>query len=276
MPLVYGCIAPHGSEVVAELAGRSLKAFEKSRKGMKTLAADMKKARPEAIVIASPHNLRMPKHIGVVISENASGSVSEGKKTIELKTKCDVSLAAELVVAGEAKGLPVAAANFGALEGPLSDITLDWGSLIPLWFFLKKARLKAKVVIVTPARGIPLSMNFEFGRAIAEVAENSKKRIALVASSDQAHTHRKDGPYGFSPKAKVYDERVVSAVRDDRLASIMRMSEVLVEQAKPDSLWQMAMLAGAISLVPFRGTLVSYEAPTYFGLLCASYVRFDR
>ena len=71
MPLVYGCIAPHGSEVVAELAGRSLKAFEKSRKWMMALASAMNKARPDTIVIASPHNLRMPKHIGVVISENA-------------------------------------------------------------------------------------------------------------------------------------------------------------------------------------------------------------
>jgi aromatic ring-opening dioxygenase LigB subunit len=126
-------------------------------------------------------------------------------------------------------------------------------------------------VIVTPSRGIPLAQNFEFGKAIAEAAEETDKRVALVASADQAHTHRKDGPYGFDPRAKEYDRRVTEAVRDDALASIMRMEPAFVEGAKPDSLWQMTILAGALSVVPMKGELISYQVPSYYGMLCASY-----
>jgi aromatic ring-opening dioxygenase LigB subunit len=92
-----------------------------------------------------------------------------------------------------------------------------------------------------------------------------------VASADQAHAHRKSGPYGFDRKAAEYDRLVVEAIKRDKLEGIMDLAPELIERAKPDSLWQMAMLAGAISVVPMKGELLSYQVPTYFGMLCASY-----
>ena len=235
------------------------------------MAAQMKEARPDVIVIASPHNLRLQKHIGVVSSEYSSGKVVEGRREIRLRARCDVDFAKEVVAAAEAKGLPVVSANYGALEGPMSDLAMDWGTLIPLWFLLKGTRLKSKVVIVTPSRGIPLTQNFEFGKAVAEVAQQAKKRIAFVASADQAHAHRKDGPYGFDGRAAEYDRTVVEAIRTGELDSIMNMGREFVEGAKPDSLWQMTMLAGAISVVPMSGEVLSYQVPTYYGMLCAGF-----
>ena len=51
----------------------------------------------------------------------------------------------------------------------------------------------------------------------------------------------------------------------------MKMDPDFVDGAKPDSWWQMAMLVGVLSVVPMRGELVSYQVPTYYGMLCASY-----
>jgi aromatic ring-opening dioxygenase LigB subunit len=269
LPLVYACIAPHGGEIIPALAGRQLKAFAPTRAGMRKVAAQVEEARPDTIIIASPHNLRLHKHIGVVLSENSSGVVSEGKMSVSLRAKCDVGTAWKILEESEKAGLPVVGANYGTFEGPLSDLAMDWGTLIPSWFFLKKRRL----VVVTPSREIPLSKNFEFGRIVARVAEMTRKRVAFVASSDQAHAHKKDGPYGFSEKASVYDGLVVDAVRGGRLSSIMRFPRSLIDAAKPDSLWQMTMLAGVLREVPMKGELFSYQVPTYFGMLCAGYRR---
>lgn len=273
MPLVYACIAPHGGEIVPALAGKKGELFSPTRKGMRALALRTKEARPDTMVVATPHNLRLQKHIGVVVSEYSSGRVVGGRKEIRMRAKCDVEFSKKLVEAAEVRGLPVVAANYGALEGPLSDLAMDWGTLIPLWFLLKGTGLKSKVVIVTPSRGIPLEQNFEFGRAVAEVASDQKKRVAFVASADQAHAHRKGGPYGFDRRAAEYDRLVVEAVQRDRLRRLLDLSPEFVEGAKPDSLWQIAMLAGALSVVPMRGELLSYQVPTYFGMLCASYSR---
>ncbi len=271
MPLVYACIAPHGGEVIPALSGKKSVLYSPTTKGMRTLAAQMREARPDTIVIASPHNLRLQKHIGVVITEYSSGTLTEGRKQIKLRVRCDLELAKKIVTAAEGLALPVVAANFGALEGPMSEMAMDWGTLVPLWFVLKRAGLKSRIVIVTPSRGIPLRQNFDFGKAVAEQAEMAEKRVAFVASADQAHAHLKNGPYGFDPRAKEYDRRVVEAIQQQKLESIMSMGAGFVEAAKPDSLWQMAILAGAIFVVPMKGELVSYQVPTYYGMLCAGY-----
>ena len=271
MPLVYACIAPHGGEIVPALAGKKMKLFSPTRKGMRVLAKALKEARPDTIVLASPHNLRLHGHIAVVTAENSSGSTADGRRVIRLRARCDVRFATKLAETGEAAGLPVVAANYGVFDGPLSDMAMDWGTMIPLWFFLKGARTKSKIVIVTPSREIPLADNVEFGRIIAETAEEGKKRVAFVASADQAHRHEKSGPYGFDKRAAVYDKQVVDLIRHNKLGEILKMSPSFVDGARPDSLWQMAMLVGALSVVPMKAELVSYEVPTYYGMLCASY-----
>ncbi|MDG6909111.1 MAG: extradiol ring-cleavage dioxygenase [Nitrososphaerota archaeon] len=273
MPLVYACIAPHGGETVPALAGRKLRLFRPTRDGMKSLASRMERSKPDTIVIASPHNLRLHRHVGVVTAENSSGSVTEGRKTIRLRAKCDVAFARTLVEEAERAGLPVAGATYGVSEGPLSDLAMDWGTLIPLWFFLRGTGLKSKIVIVAPSRGLPLRLNFEFGRVMARAAEAGSKRVAFVASADQAHAHRRSGPYGYSPSAARYDEFVVAAVNGGRLSSILDLEPGFIDEAKPDSPWQMSMLAGALSEVPMKGEVISYQAPTYYGMLCASYSR---
>jgi len=275
VPLVYACIAPHGGETIPVLAGDKLRLFAPTRRGMRVLARQVKETRPDTIVIASPHNLRLPKHIGVVISEYSSGQVAEGKKKVRLHVRCDVEMGRAVIDEAEKQGLSVVGANYGALEGPMSDLAMDWGTLVPLWFFLRENRLKSMVLIVTPSRGIPLEQNHEFGRCVAKVAEGSRRRVVFVASSDQAHAHRKDGPYGFDARAKAYDRSVIEAVEGGRLSSVMKTDPNLVEAAKPDSLWQMTMLAGALSVVPMAGELVSYQVPTYYGMLCAGFTKHD-
>jgi len=53
----------------------------------------------------------------------------------------------------------------------------------------------------------------------------------------------------------------------------MSFERALVEAAKPDSLWQMAILAGIADKVKLRAEIVSYDVPTYFGMICASFQR---
>jgi aromatic ring-opening dioxygenase LigB subunit len=243
---------------------------------MLRLAKEIRQAKPSTIVIATPHNLRLWGKIGVVLSENSTGTLqgSRGtKRSVRLKVKCDREFARELLAKAARKGLPVVGANYGSADGATSDLPMDWGTLVPLWFVTRGRKHDPKVVIVTPSREILLSQNYEFGRVIAELAEKRSKRYVFIASADQAHAHQKSGPYGFSPKAAEYDRIVVNAIETGELDSIMKLRSKLVEDAKPDSLWQMAMLAGALSRVKMHGQLHSYQVPTYYGMLCAGFQR---
>jgi aromatic ring-opening dioxygenase LigB subunit len=274
MTIVYACIAPHGGEIIPELASKSmLHRFEETRMAMRVLARRMSTVRPQTIVIASPHNLRLLSKIAVVTSENSSGTLrGSSNRSIVLHARCDVDFAKRVVSESEKAALPVVGANYGTATGSSSDMQMDWGTLIPLWFMLKEQRLKSRILIVAPSREISLRTNFDFGRLLGRLMNRNKKRkFAFIASADQAHAHSRSGPYGFSPAASKYDDFVQEAIRDNKLKRILRLKPSFIEAAKPDSPWQMVMLAGINEVVPLRSQLLSYQVPSYYGMACAGF-----
>lgn len=272
--MVYSCIAPHGGDIIPELASRSmLRRFKDTRTAMETLAQRISEARPHTIIIASPHNLRLYGKIAVVTAENSSGELKgSSKSSITLHARCDRAFAESILRASEKAKLPVVGANYGTASGVSSDMQMDWGTLVPLWFVIKNKRVAPRIVIVAPSREIPLRKNYEFGQLLGRLMTfDRRKRFVFVASADQAHAHSRSGPYGFNPAASKYDMIVMKKIRQNKLKAIMSLSARLVEEAKPDSLWQMTMLAGVTDVVPSRSNLLSYQVPTYYGMACAEF-----
>ena len=91
------------------------------------------------------------------------------------------------------------------------------------------------------------------------------------ASADHGHAHDPDGPFGYDPAAAEYDARVVDLVTKNRLGDLAALGDI-VAPASADSLWQMLVLHGALG-DEFHAELLSYERPTYFGMLCAAFER---
>lgn len=271
MTTVFACIAPHGAEIIPELAGNMLDALAETRGSMVELASLMKRQNPETLVLATPHNVRLEAKIGVVTTEFTEGSIQENNKSVELRCSCDRELAKSILEEARKSKLPVVGVNYGTSEGPASCMPMDWGTLIPLWFLVGRDNDEFKVVIVIPSREIPLKDLVSFGEVISEVTAASEKRVAFVASADQGHAHRADGPYGYNPASAEFDQLVKEAVQRNDLRSLLNLSSEFVENAKPDSLWQLAMLQGVLEHSQLVGRLLSCQVPTYYGMLCAAY-----
>jgi aromatic ring-opening dioxygenase LigB subunit len=92
----------------------------------------------------------------------------------------------------------------------------------------------------------------------------------MIASSDHGHAHRADGPYGFDPAAAEYDGQIVDLIKANHLTGVSEIDPAFVGKAKADSYWQMLILSGAIG-DRWKSEFLSYEVPTYFGMLCAAY-----
>ena len=58
-------------------------------------------------------------------------------------------------------------------------------------------------------------------------------------------------------------------VGENRLDALLELGP-LAAAAKADSLWQLLVLHGALG-GDARVEMLSYEAPTYYGMLCAAY-----
>ena len=270
MGITFACIVPHGAEIIPQLAGNEVEAFSKTRQGMEKIASLMKTQKIETIIIATPHNLRLEGTIGIITTEFAEGSLQTDAESVKMRFHCNRPLAREILHQAKKSKLPIVGVNYGTNEGPSSCMPIDWGTLIPLWFFGTQFP-RPRIVIVTPSREIPIENLEKLGSLIAQVARKSNEKIAFVASADQAHTHDSKGPYGFHSASTKFDNLVKKAVEKNNIGMLLHLEQQLIENAKPDSLWQIAILYGILHQVPMKGKLISYQAPTYFGMLCAAY-----
>jgi aromatic ring-opening dioxygenase LigB subunit len=270
--LVFAAIAPHGSSAIPGAVGAEEDAkARQTQAAMAELERRFAKARPEAVIVLTPHNVHVEGAMAVVTAGSTAGGLADwGAAGITLKAVVDRELAEQVKAGLRAGGIPVVGISFGGNNPHEAVHPMDWAVLIPLWFMGGRADPPVPVVIVSPARDLTAQAHLEAGRAIAEAAAASGKRVALVASCDHGHGHLESGPYGFRPESGVFDERVVEIVKADRLGDLVDFDLELVRAAAADSWWQMLMLAGATE-GGWKGEFLSYEHPTYYGMLCAAY-----
>ena len=270
MPLVFAAIAPHGGIAIAEACSPEERdVAAKTRAGMEELGRRFDAARPDVAIVATPHNVHIANALGVIVAGRVAGRLDGATPPIDLDVPSDTELAWELLDEIASAHVSVAAVSFGSNDPSTAVAPMDWGVLIPLWFMGGRRNPAVPALVVTPARDLPPADHVEAGAAIARVAARSDRRVALIASADHGHAHDPAGPYGFDPTAAEYDALVADLVSSNRLGGLLDIPREMVESAKADSWWQMLILHGAVD--GWRGSLISYEAPTYFGMLTAAF-----
>jgi aromatic ring-opening dioxygenase LigB subunit len=254
--IVFGAIAPHGGPIFDEPESPT-------RKGMEELGRRFAAAGPEAVIILTPHGFQVDGHVAVVRAGRIKG---DAKPWTDADTEVDLpgdpALADACLIELEAAGLPAVGVLFGTAVVEGWPMPLDWGTVIPLWF------MPAPAVVVTPTHALSNADQVRAGAALA--AATGDRRVALIASADHGHGHTLDAPYGHSEASKPYDDLVVELVRGNRLGELAGWDVQFARDAKADSFWQLLMLHGALA-DGFDSDLISYDVPSYFGMLTASF-----
>lgn len=263
-PFVFACIAPHGMEIIPEMAGVDSGRMSLTRDGLSKLGRDMESAQPDTIIVLTPHGTRINGQFSITDCERMEGIAEERGHTFTMEKRIDRELARSIADKASSAELPVGTINYGTAAGPISCLPLDWGAIVPLRFMPD-----VPIVVITPSREIPYEKHVQFGKALRKAVQASSKRIGLIASCDWSHTHAETGPYGYNPAAKRLDEEVVELIKQNQLERMGDFDDEYLDAAKPDGNWQTLILAGAIPSEERKVEFLSYEAPTYFGMLCA-------
>jgi aromatic ring-opening dioxygenase LigB subunit len=195
-------------------------------------------------VVVTPHNVHVEGHFAVSVAARVGDH------------DVDRDLALELVRAIRGAGLPVVGVSYGGNDPAQAELPLDWGTEVPLRYVPAP-----RVVVVAPARDLPLDDHVRLGEVIAGFD------VALIASADHGHAHDASGPYGYDPAAAAYDALLRELLELPQL-DFMPLAE-LVAPAKADSLWQLLVLQGAAG-AGARLELLHYAAPTYYGMAVAT------
>ena len=283
MGLVFAAIAPHGGLALEELvAPEDRDVALATRLGFQELGRRFDAAAPESVIVLTPHGIHVEGAMAVVTSGKLVGELKEGgarqmrfdpgagTRSVTLTVPTDRDLARRCLDGLNAAGVRAVGISYGGNDAASASFPMDWAVLIPLWSMGSKART-TPTVSVSPARDLSFDAHVRAGEALRDAIEAYPRRVALIASCDHGHAHDPNGPYGYHPAARQFDSRVVDIVRKNELEKLLSFEASFVSDAKADSFWQMLMLHGALRRDAWRGELLSYEAPTYFGMLCAAY-----
>ena len=274
--LVFACIAPHGSMVVPLLAGEEGQKALATRAAMEELGRRLAAARPETIVLVTPHGHRVDGVFSLLNNVRVLGELGReedrNENSYSLVFEVDRELNDAILEAARSLEVPAARVYYAVADDPTFHMPLDWGALVPLWFLGGMQTPRPKVVIACPDRGnMPWKLFPPFGLAIRKAAEKLERRIAFVASADLGHAHDAKGPYGYDIASQQYDTVLVDAVQAQDLARLLEFDLDWLKRASTDSYGQILNLYGAIEGTAFKGELLSYEVPTYFGMMCVAY-----
>ncbi|MHA1551659.1 MAG: hypothetical protein ACTSQC_06920 [Candidatus Heimdallarchaeaceae archaeon] len=277
MTIRFASIMPHGFNLISEIYPDMGEEWERLSQAMVKTSLDICNVDPDVIVIASPHNLRIVEHIGIITSEWCEGTLwnDDKSRSVTITSACDRSFGSAIYMKAKENNLPVVAVNYGAASGEYSNHKMDWGTMIPLWFIQEAYKANNKspplIVLITPSREIPWDDLVHFGEIISQVSDEYEKEVVFIASADHAHAHDKDGPYGYDTSAKEYDKLIAEWIRKNKMDKLVGLSKDFIESAKPDSVWQMLILLGIIKSKDLKNKDCVYECPSYYGMIVASF-----
>jgi len=283
--LVFACVSPHGALVIPLISGSEGAKARASQAGMEELRRRMEAARPETIVILETHSMLVDGAISLLDSAKVSGELGAPHTVVppeaaghyfSLTFDVDRELNVAIMAAGRASNVPVVRVRHFLESTP---IKIEWGSLIPLWYLGATLMPQPKVVIAGvafPRNQLSLEAYIDFGRALRTVIAAADRRIAVIISTDLAHTHAADGRYGFDPAAAECDAALLEVVRADALDRLLEFDEDWVDRAKNEAIRPLLALHGLVEGTGRRVEVLSYEAPTYYGMMCAAYDQSPR
>ncbi len=253
MVLEKAYIIPHGDEIISQPNDESRIMFE-------TINEYTRKDKSDSIIIISPHSLRLNRSIPVINTEHLYGNYKIDKKVIRKSYSTNREIN-RLIISNCDNTEEV---NFVTAEGKLSRFPVDFGSLIPLTFFNPK-----KVSILGQWRTNNRNALVEFGKCLARIVKESSYNISVIFSADQAHTHNPKGPYGYSEMARVYDDLVVETLKNNNFEKLKSIENEIIENAKPDSFWNMLTFSGFIEEASLKPIFRYYYVQEYFGMIFA-------
>lgn len=259
--LVFAGITPHSPLLLPTIGKDRSAKLHKTREALSTLEGELYAARPDTIIVISPHGAPSSDGFAINLAPTYSLDLSEfGDITTKASWSSDPLLAGELRKKIRNKS-----------EIPLilnSEPTLDYGAAIPLYLLLQHAH-ETKVLPVHDSLLSPRA-HFDFGKMLHRGILASNRRIAVIASADLSQTLTDDSPGGFSHAGKKFDDAVVTILREDSWEDLFNLEHESLE-AKACGYRPLLILYGILKNLNNKTHILSYEGPFGVGYLVAHF-----
>jgi len=262
MPLNFAAITPHPPIIIPTIgAPADLKRVSKTIKGMEKLAEEFAVAKPETVIVISPHGPVDFNCFTIVNSPTLAGHFYNFSDfDTELIFKNDLELVEKIEKECKKEKIPLRLANIGEL---------DHGVLVPL-YYLSQKHPNFKVVPIAYSY-LDLETHFKFGKIIQRIVNSKQRTVGIIASGDLSHRLTPDAPAGYSPAGAKFDEKLIEMLKKKDIKGILNMEPDLVEEAGECGYRSIIILLGALNGLAWQPEILSYEGPFGVGYLVANF-----
>lgn len=264
--IVFGAISPHPPLLIPEIGGADLRRIEATVQGMQAMARQLAAASPETIAVISPHSPSYADSMGIATAPRLEGDFGAFRApNVRMQFEVDQDLVAAIQAQARSRDIPLA-----SISQPHSSSGLDWGVLVPMYYIHQALPQDVPVVSLSFSR-LPYTEHFAFGHAIRSAADDTGKRVAMVASGDLSHRLTPEAPAGYDPMGQAFDQQLVEAVRRGDVQGLLGMDPGLISRAGECGMRSIIVLFGALDGLDARPEVLSYEGPFGVGYMVASF-----
>ncbi len=269
MSVLSGYLMPHPPIMIEEVGGKEARKVISSINAANTVGSEIAKLSPDTVVIISPHGPIFADALCIYDFSLKGSLASFGAPEVKMSFERDAELADEVRERANRRGIStVTTSEVGIWKYGFKE-ELDHGVIVPMYFI---AKYSSNFKLMPLSFGmLPYEDLYEFGKLIQESAKVLNKKIVVIASGDLSHRLTKDAPVGYDPYGKIFDEKLVDALRKFDLKALRSIDPVVIDRAGECGLRSVWIMAGALDGCKVEPEVLSYEGPFGVGYCIARF-----
>ena len=247
---------PHPPLIIPQIGRGQEKEIQATIDAYRRAAGFIAGHHPDTVIVITPHTVMYSDYNHISPGVAASGNFGRYRaKDVKIYAEYDAELIG--AICAECADRDISAGTEGE-----RDMSLDHGTMIPLWFMREACGGKLPFSVVRVGlSGLPLREHYRLGMAIKAAADKLGRRIAVIASGDLSHRLREDGPYGYNESGPVYDEMIMSALGSADFGALFGFKAKLCREAGECGHKSFTVMAGAFDGTAVKAEKLSYEGP---------------
>ncbi len=262
MSVVFAAITPHPPILIPEIGKDHIKEIAKTQEAMKQLEQDLYAAKPDSIVIISPHGHIQDNAFTINLNADYKANFKDfGDFSLELQYRSDFMTIQEIRAADES--------NQAAPIVMSSEALIDYGFSVPLYCLTQHLK-QLPIVPITPA-GLGYAEHYAFGQFLYRQLAKINKRFAIIASADLSHKLTKEAPGGFAEEGKEFDKKIASLLKKKSYQEIVNFDHAMAAAAGECGLRSIITLLGAVETLNASPDVLSYEGPFGVGYMVCDF-----
>lgn len=259
--IVFSALVPHAPFLVPSVGKAASEQLTVTRLALEQVEERLVLARPDTIVVISPH----APHYADAWSANMSPTFSAHMQDFGDHETTVPARVNYLLIDRVHRALREASIPFTLRSSEL----LDYGYTVPL-LALTKHLTNWSLVPLAPSEH-SLEEQARFGAELYKILQAEDARIAIIASADLCHHGSAEAAASPTQATHLYDQAVRQAVQLNSLAHLITASQALPAEKHPCGERPIAILLGSLQESQIKPEEHAYEAPLGVGYLTASF-----